>query len=152
MSQGWDNKNYSIIKLVRGGARKTLKVHRIVLNAFVGARPTGMLCRHLDGNKRNNNLSNLCWGTYNENAEDQFKHGTAATGERHGNSKLDDSDVLEIRRDYVRIYRNRTNASELAARYGVSVSAIQNVVSGKRGTSRGARLNELETQATKEAE
>ncbi len=51
-------------------------IHELVLEAFVCPRPDGMICRHLDGCKTNNRVENLCWGTYIENAQDQFDHGT----------------------------------------------------------------------------
>jgi hypothetical protein len=55
-----------------------------VLAAFVGPRPPGQEARHLDGNKTDNRLSNLAWGTPLENAADKQRHGTMARGERHG--------------------------------------------------------------------
>jgi len=50
-------------------------IHRLVLETFIGKRPKGMVCRHLDGNSCNNKLSNLKWGTQKENIADAFKHG-----------------------------------------------------------------------------
>jgi hypothetical protein len=51
-------------------------VHRLVLLAFVGPCPDGMECRHKDGDKRNNRLSNLMWVTPLENSADKYTHGT----------------------------------------------------------------------------
>lgn len=51
-------------------------VHRLVLEAFIGPCPSGMECRHLDGNPSNNRLENLLWGTPLENANDRRRHGT----------------------------------------------------------------------------
>lgn len=50
-------------------------VHRLVLETFVGPCPPGMECRHLDGDKQNNRLDNLCWGTHQENEKDKVRHG-----------------------------------------------------------------------------
>lgn len=52
-----------------------IRVHAVVLNAFVGPRPDGMVCRHLDDDKTNNALSNLCWGTPRENQLDVVRNG-----------------------------------------------------------------------------
>lgn len=50
-------------------------VHRLVLETYVGSCPTGMECRHLNGNKQDNRLENLCWGTHEENEKDKVQHG-----------------------------------------------------------------------------
>lgn len=73
-------------------------VHHVVLEAFIGPCPAGQECRHLDGNPANDRLDNLTWGTRKENAEDRAKHGTKLLGEHHPNSKLTESQVLEIRK------------------------------------------------------
>lgn len=66
---------YVTIALCRGKERILFRLHRLVLEAFVGACPPGMECRHLDGNPSNNCLSNLKWGTNFENMQDKIKHG-----------------------------------------------------------------------------
>lgn len=74
-------------------------VHHLVLFAFVGPRPEGFECRHLDGDPSNNFVDNLRWGTHTENMEDRSKHGTLnVRGELNPNAKLTESDVREIRR------------------------------------------------------
>jgi hypothetical protein len=59
------------------GIRRTAYVHALVLQAFVGARPVtkdrGEI-RHLDGDKTNNKLTNLVYGTVVENGADRVKH------------------------------------------------------------------------------
>lgn len=52
------------------------RVHELVLLAFVGPRPDWAAhIRHLDGNKLNNVLRNLAYGTAAENAQDAIRHG-----------------------------------------------------------------------------
>lgn len=51
-------------------------VHSLVAKAFHGPRPEGLECRHLDGDRDNNRVSNLQWGTHSENRLDQIAHGT----------------------------------------------------------------------------
>lgn len=76
-------------------------VHKLVLNAFVGERPEGYVCRHLNGNALDNHIENLCWGTPKENVADSVRHGTAAflhfEGENHPRAKLSQIDVDAIR-------------------------------------------------------
>jgi hypothetical protein len=64
------------------------KVHRIVLEAFVGMCPEGMEARHLDGDRQNNHVSNLVWDVYVVNVSDRRAHGTDQVGDRNPNAKL----------------------------------------------------------------
>jgi hypothetical protein len=92
---------YLIVRLQKNGRRHTRKVHRLVLEAFVGSRPPGHQCRHLDGNGRNNALSNLRWGTPADNAADMERHGTrwkGGKGQQH--RVLTEVLVAEIRREH----------------------------------------------------
>lgn len=45
------------------------KVHRLIANAFIANPDNKPLVHHKDGNKRNNNVSNLDFATYKENTE-----------------------------------------------------------------------------------
>lgn len=55
--------------------RKDRPIHTLVMEAFVGPRPEGLEVRHLDGEHRNNQLSNLAYGTHLENMQDGSRHG-----------------------------------------------------------------------------
>ncbi len=55
---------------------RTRLIHQLVLEAFVGPRPEGLVTRHLNGNPRDNRLANLRWGTHQENSADAMLHGT----------------------------------------------------------------------------
>lgn len=75
----------------------TRSVHRLVLDAFVGPRPDGLVGCHGDGNPANNALRNLRWDTQKANVADALDHGTVARRERHGFSKLTEDAVRCIR-------------------------------------------------------
>ncbi len=72
---------YRSVCLSRGGKRKNFYVHEIVLSAFVGARP-GEKHQALHGNddRSDNRLSNLRWGTVQENADDRERAGHVHRG------------------------------------------------------------------------
>lgn len=53
-----------------------IRVHSLILEAFEGPRPEGLVTRHIDGDKTNNRLSNLKRGTSQENIADAIGHGT----------------------------------------------------------------------------
>ena len=70
-----DKNGYRRVTLSRGGVKRTCLVHHLVLEAFVGPRPNGMECRHLNGQPGDNRLENLAWGTSSENGLDTVAHG-----------------------------------------------------------------------------
>lgn len=70
--------------LWKEGKERVLYLHQLKLMAYVGPCPEGMECRHLDGNAKNNNLSNLAWGTRDDNVEDQKLHGKTNAGRIFG--------------------------------------------------------------------
>jgi hypothetical protein len=57
------------------GKRKHCKVHRLVAKAFI-KNPNGLpQVNHIDGNKENNDVSNLEWCTASENNKHAFRTG-----------------------------------------------------------------------------
>lgn len=51
-------------------------LHHLVLEAFVGPKPRGMQCRHINGDSLDNRLENLAWGTPSEDNNDRVRNGT----------------------------------------------------------------------------
>lgn len=92
------------VRLCRTSGRAVERmVHRLVLEAFVGPCPPGQMCRHFpDRDPANNRLSNLQWGTAQENQDDRKVHGTnhSVCGENHGSAKLTWDTVSAIRAEY----------------------------------------------------
>lgn len=72
-------------------------VHVMVLTAFTGPCPEGSQCRHLDGDRSNPRLDNLCWGTRTENSADSMRHGTRMRGTKFPLAVLDDDKVRMIK-------------------------------------------------------
>lgn len=78
------------VTALAGKATKTHLVHQLVVRAFDGEAPTHNHTdvRHLNGDKTDNRLSNLAWGTRSENMCDVIKHkqdalrGLAQTSEQ----------------------------------------------------------------------
>lgn len=106
------------------GRREVTLVHMLVLEAFVGPRPTseGSLieARHLNDCKHDNRLENLAWGTQHENIADALRNKRFRS-----DGKLDPEDVLEIRR---RRKEQGASYSELALAFGVSKPYIGEII------------------------
>lgn len=67
---------YFHVCLSRNAKPWKVSVQHLVMRAFVGPRPAGLVIRHLDGDPTNNRVENLRYGTYSENAYDKRRHGT----------------------------------------------------------------------------
>jgi len=122
------NTGYAYVTFQSGPNNKAVfwPVHRMVMEAFVGPRPERMQVCHADGNRLNNRLSNLRYGTAKENAADRDWHGMTRRGVTNGNAKItDQSEIDQIRRDYA---NGTLNQYELARRHGVSQAQINNIV------------------------
>src|SRR5690606_33458839 len=71
-----DKRGYLRVGLSKCGQVRTRLVHHLVLEAFVGPRPEGQECRHLEGDPSDNRLRMIEWGTPRQNGLDQVRHGT----------------------------------------------------------------------------
>lgn len=80
-----DGSRYYRVRLYQKAMGKTFKVHHLVLEAFVGSKPSPTHeCRHLNGDATDNRVENLCWGTRKENIRDAVRHGTWDHKKRRG--------------------------------------------------------------------
>ncbi len=113
---------------------KNRLLHRLLAETFI-PNPDNLPCvNHKDGNKLNNDLSNLEWCTYSHNNKHAYKTGLKnyafTGGENSANHKLTESEVKFIRENYKKndaIYGGRA----LAKRFNVSDSCISSVMLGK---------------------
>lgn len=79
---GLDPNGYHRLCLHREGTAFTRKVHRLVLEAFVGPCPDGMMCCHANGVRNDNRLENLRWDTASANMMDRVQHGNNPSAEK----------------------------------------------------------------------
>ena len=110
------------------GCRRSLSVHRLILEAFVGPCPIGMECRHLNGDSDDNRLLNLQWGSHRENEKDRMDQGRTPRGIKQHLAKLTEIQVLEIK-SALRI--GQTRSVELAHRFGVASCTIAHIKHGR---------------------
>jgi hypothetical protein len=111
------------------GGRRSRAVHRMVLEAFVGPCPPGMMCRHLDGDPTNNRVENLEWGTRLRNSADMVKHGRAgmAKGEKNSGAVIIEDKVLQI----VKVHQCGGHIAEIAVCMGICKTSVRNIIKGQ---------------------
>jgi hypothetical protein len=84
---------YLCVDLNANGISKQKYIHRLIAEAFIPNPDNKPTVNHIDGNKLNNNISNLEWNTYSENNKHAVDNGlrqspwTNITGSEHPQSK-----------------------------------------------------------------
>ena len=78
-----DRHGYKRVTLYKNGRKKSVTVHRLVLQTFVGPAPEGKpLGLHGPGGNADNRVGNLYWGCAKQNARDRNRDGTQAIANR----------------------------------------------------------------------
>lgn len=95
-----DKDGYGRVTLRVDRKKKKVFRHTAVLLAWRGPRPEGEEGCHDDGNKSNNHVSNLLWGTQKKNGLDKRRHGKVK-GEGNHRHKMVEADVLRLRAEYL---------------------------------------------------
>lgn len=123
-----DNLGYRILTLRDHGRLKRERAHRLVALAFIEKIQGKNFVNHIDGNKLNNNYSNLEWCTHEENLRHAIKIGAFDTkGEKHFNSKLTNENVLEMRKLY---WNNGLTQQAIADKFGICRRHAGDVING----------------------
>ena len=116
---------YFSVGLRHNGTRKFFYVHRLVAIAFLKNDLDKPFVNHKDGGKSNNSVGNLEWVTALENVAHAIDNGLRENtfGEKHFNSKLERSEVIEMRK---RKQQGETPMS-LAIHFNISRSHVYNL-------------------------
>ena len=110
---------------------KTRTVHRLVALAFIPEVDGKVFVNHKDGNKQNNNATNLEWCTRSENMTHAYQYNLkSSVGTKNGRNKLSYEDVSFILENYVPRDK-QFGAKALAEQFGVAHQTICAVVSGQ---------------------
>ena len=80
-------RGYPIVCLFYPTKRMSKHIHRLVMDAFVEKRPSGMQVNHIDGVKTNNRLDNLEYVTPSENTIHSVERGLKPCGDKHWERK-----------------------------------------------------------------
>ena len=99
-----------------GKLGKLQYVHRLVWQTFKGEIPKGLEIDHIDGNPRNNNLTNIQLLSRRENT-DKY------------NRKIQGGSILRDKRDeLIKDYEELGSFKKVAKKWGVSITAVNRVV------------------------
>lgn len=132
MKKGWkvlkpapNSDGYLQVVLCHGGIQRSVTVHKLVAEAFLGPRPTPKhQVNHKDGVKTNPDIENLEWVTSRENTQ----HGFDILGHRHVGIRGEANNFAKLTETEAREILRRCKAGELqrviAADYGIGKSAV----------------------------
>ena len=130
LKPGIDKKGYLRCSLSHNGKSKTFKIHRLVAEAFIPNPENKPQVNHINGDKLNNNVSNLEWCDQSENMKHACKMGLKLLGgENNPASKLTAKDVEYIKTHYNASDEN-FNGVALSKKFGVNRKTISRIISG----------------------
>lgn len=122
------NKNgYLYVNLCKDGKYHSVCIHRLVAKHFLEEYTDDLQVNHIDGNKRNNNVSNLEMVSASENLKHAVRLGLLVNpvGEDHPCSKITKDQVLEIREKY---QPHIVTMTMLAEEYDISKDEVKNIL------------------------
>ena len=119
----FDRDGYKRVTLILNGKPKHYLIHRLVATTYLINEGNKPEVNHIDGNKLNNDLSNLEWVTRSENTKKAYDNKQLVA---LGKPKLTLELVKEIREN-----KENLNREQLARKYNVSCGCIQHIRRGR---------------------
>lgn len=127
LSPNSDKDGYLTITLSANGMEKNVRIHRLVGVAFLENHNGYDQINHKDGNKRNNNVSNLEWCDCKYNQLHAWKTGLKKT--------LKIAQISSCGNNIINIFNSLNDIKKMYK--GVDLSTIVKVCKGKRNTHYG---------------
>ena len=127
-----DSKGYLHVILSKNGIQYNKTIHRLVAQTFIPNPENKPQVNHIDEDKTNNMVCNLEWMTNKENRN----HGTAIKRMCITNSKPIICTKGNIKEKY-------NSQKEFCLKYGLSSGHVSDVISGKRKTVGGWRIERI---------
>ena len=123
------DKGYQRINLHHKGNARKFTIHRLVAIAFIDNPQSKPQVNHIDGNKLNNNASNLEWNTAKENTNHADSTGLRRIkGESNYNVRISDTQVYELRELYKTGDYSQRKLSKL---FGISQCSVWRIIHKK---------------------
>ena len=117
------------IQLYLDGRAKpvTQFLSRLVLSAFVGPCPEGMVACHANDNPGDNRLANLRWDTLKANSADALRNGRYHLGLSNRNARFTETQIRGLRLAHAA----GASVVALALITDVSETAIRKIIAGR---------------------
>lgn len=118
----------------------TRRVHQLVLEAFVGPIPKDHVVMHLNDDPTDNHLSNLKYGTPQQNLDDMVNKGRSVKGENHPRSLCSD----ELRKTIITLTSQRTyrgSKIEIANELNIPINTVRRVVENYNLKEKGGKTS-----------
>ncbi len=115
---------YSVVILTKNKKQKQHFVHRLVAEAFIPMQEGKYEVNHIDGNKTNNNVSNLEWCTKSENIRHAFRTGLK---DYHGSKGPSSRKIIDTRTGIV-----YGTLKECAEKNGISPTQLGRYLRGEK--------------------
>ena len=130
LKYGCSSKGYLRTTLRHEGNTVTVAAHRLVAETYI-ANPNNLpQVNHIDGNKLNNDVSNLEWISCRDNIIHSFNNGLAHNSKQSlktcESRKLTVAIANNLRNDSI----NGMSAESLANKYGVSKASVYSCLRG----------------------
>jgi hypothetical protein len=127
---GISNKGYRIVQLWVKNIQKTHTLHRLVAELYVDNPENKPCVNHIDGNKLNNNLTNLEWVSWKENINHKIYTLGVGIGETHSQSKVPNKIVSYIKR--CKDNGIQPKYERIRDTYGVSIPYLKKIYRGEK--------------------
>ena len=121
-----NSNGYFYITLSKSGTQNDFLLHKIVATAFFGE--SELQINHKNGNKKDNSVDNLEYVTPSENLLHATRTLHKRSGANHWNSRLKESDVLQI----LSLRKSGLTHEQIAKAFSVSRTTISEILLGKK--------------------
>jgi len=115
---------YVIFNLCIGEKHNAHYAHRLVAQAFIENPNEKRTVNHKDGNKLNNDISNLEWNTHGENIIHAFNNGIRNSN--HSKRKIKDLETGDI----------FLGVKSVSDKFGISTRSLYKSLSGSRNNNK----------------
>ena len=123
-----NQKGYLHIVLNKNGIKKTVRIHRLVAQAFVDNPNNKEQVNHIDGIKINNNACNLEWVSNQENISHASKNGLLADVTGNNNPRCRAINQYDLNNKFIKQWKS---FYEIKKSLGIDRSCIWRCCIGK---------------------